>query len=144
MSNKPPAEHDALIASVTAAMKLPPSGPVRQLWRRLRQVVLPEVPSSKRGEDPIDYALRQAAWQRLAALAVESHVAATQLLKMEIEYRNLIAARDQGRAPRMTAEQIAGELRARVRLLPQALQEQLLVELATALGVRVEGVTGER
>lgn len=144
MSTKLPAEHEALIASTSAAMKLPPSGPARLLWRKLRALVLPEAPPWKRGEDPLDYALRQAAWQRLAALAVESHVAATQLLKMEIEYRNLIAARDQGRAPKMTPDQIAGELRARVRLLPQALQEELLTELAAALGVRIEGVPGER
>jgi hypothetical protein len=142
--NRLSVEQEELIVRVRAAMALPPSGQVRLLWRHLRQIVLPEVPKRGRAEDTIAYAIRQAQWQRIAALAVESHVAATKLLSMEIEYLQMIDARAQGQAAPVTPEHMAAELRARVRLLPIQLQEELLQELAASLGVRVEGAADER
>ena len=144
MRNALSAEQEELIGRVRAAMALPPNGQIRLLWRHLRQIVLPEVPKRGRAEDTVHYAIRQAQWQRLAALAVESHVAATKLLAMEIEYLQQIDARTQGDTAPVSPERMAAELRARVRLLPIQLQEEMLQELAASLGVRVEGIADER
>ena len=58
---------------------------LRFFWKKLRSVALPPMPKRKKRQGANEYALDQIRWQRTAALAVESHVAAAQLLRNEIE-----------------------------------------------------------
>ena len=58
---------------------------LRFFWKKLRSVALPPMPKRKKRQGANEYALDQIRWQRTAALAVESHVAAAQLLREEID-----------------------------------------------------------
>ena len=109
---------------------------LRFFWRHLRSAALPSAPNRGRNESVISYALSQVRHQRTAALCADSHVAASQLLKMEIELeRESEASAMVDR--RLTPEQLAAELTARLPMLPPAVQELLLMQLATLLHVRV-------
>ena len=74
-----------LLAEVEAAFAQKANPQLRFFWRKLRTAALPDIPAPKRNASPIANALDQTRWQRLAALAADSHVAALGLLKAEIE-----------------------------------------------------------
>ena len=76
---------EKILALVVAALKQKPTPQLRFFWRKLRTAALPDIPAPKRNASPIANALEQTRWQRLAALAADSHVAALGLLKAEIE-----------------------------------------------------------
>ena len=76
---------EKIIQLVTAALNQKATPQLRFFWRKLRAAALPAIPTPKRTASPIANALEQTRWQRLAALAAESHVAAAGLLQAEIK-----------------------------------------------------------
>ena len=63
---------------------------LRFFWKKLRNVALPTIPKRRRNQNSQGYALEQVRWQRTAALCAESHVAAAQLLRDEIELLQIL------------------------------------------------------
>lgn len=74
-----------LVDEVIAQLTLRPTPQLRFFWRKLRTAALPPIPPRGKKQDAKTYALTQLRWQRLAALAADSHTAAAGLLTQEIE-----------------------------------------------------------
>ena len=125
-----------IIDLVRAQLAQKPTPQLRFFWKHLRATTLPSVPTRGRKQSAVKHALEQVRHQRTAALAAESHVAAAQLLKMEIDLEREVEASEQV-THQLTPEQLAGELVARLPMLPASIQEQILQQLATILNVRV-------
>jgi hypothetical protein len=84
MSFRISVEHQKLLDDVVVALALRPTPALRFFWRKLRTAALPPIPPRGKKQTAKEYALTQLRWQRLAALAADSHVAAGSLLTQEI------------------------------------------------------------
>ena len=99
-----------LIEVCERMMALKPTPQIRFFWKKLRSVVLPKIPRKGRNQSAKEYALAQLRWQRLAALACESHVAAGSLLAQEIEMEVQLEEANAAKGQALTPEQAAAQL----------------------------------
>jgi len=83
---------EKIVQIVTAALAQKATPQLRFFWRKLRAAALPDMPVRTKKQTVAESALDQTRWQRLAALSAESHVAAAQLLRQEIEIELQIEA----------------------------------------------------
>ena len=83
---------EKIVQIVTAALAQKATPQLRFFWRKLRTAALPDMPVRTKKQTVAESALAQTRWQRMAALCADSHVAAAQLLKQEIELELQIEA----------------------------------------------------
>lgn len=128
----------AIIEAELAAKKTPQ---IAFFWRKLRAAALPKIPPPKRGATVAQNALVQVRWQRMAALAGDSHVAAQALLKQEIELLREIEAGNQPEMATLAPEQAREQLIQLVESAPRATKYAIYRQLSEIPGFRaaVEG-----
>ena len=81
-----------LVALVDQQLAQKPTPQLRFFFRKLRAAALPKIPQRKKNQTSTAYALEQTRWQRLAALAADSHTAAAVLLENECELAERVDA----------------------------------------------------
>jgi hypothetical protein len=118
-------QQEKILTIVEAQFRPAPTSQLRWFWKRLRAAVLPPVPTRRRNQTALEYALTQTRWQRIAALSVESHVAAAQLLRQEIELEMQLTPAVIAETP----EQQNDALRAQVRTAPKSLRWDILQDI---------------
>ena len=118
-----------VIAIVDAALAEKKTPQIAFFWRKLRAAALPKVPPHKRGLSVPENALIQVRWQRGAALASDSHVAAQALLRQEIELLREISA--QASTAPISVVDAHNQLTALVEAAPQGVQYRILQDILT-------------
>lgn len=122
-----------LLQEIETALALRATPQLRFFWRKLRASALPAIPTPKRNASPIANALDQTRWQRLAALAAESHVAAAGLLQSEIKL--IRELRDEGpQEKELPASQAGPALVEAVMDAPRPTQWEIYQRLAELPG----------
>lgn len=86
------ADQSELLSKVAVALAAKATPQIRFFWRELRKEVMPPVPERGKKQTALQYAAVQTRWQRVVALSADSHVAAKDLLKQEIELDREIEA----------------------------------------------------
>ena len=120
MSFRVSAEHQELLEKVTAVFALKATPALRFFWRKLRTAALPPIPTRAKKQTAKEYALTQLKWQRLAALAADSHVAAGSLLTQEIALEIELEA--DGPVEKMSASEASASLLEEIRQSPLTVQ----------------------
>ena len=82
---------ETLVNLVSQQFLQKPTPQIRFFWRKLRACLLPDMPKPKR-KNALEDALDQIRWQRVVALAADSHVAAASLLRDQIGLEREITA----------------------------------------------------
>lgn len=109
-----------IIQVVEASLRQKPTPQIRFFWRKLRNAALPPVPVRGKKQTAKEYALTQLRWQRLAALASDSHVAAGSLLTQEIALEIELEA--DGPVEKMSASEASASLLEEIRQSPLPVQ----------------------
>lgn len=120
-------EQKKVLSTVEEAFRLPTSAQVRYFWRCLRKLLLPDMPGPEKGQSTHEYVLAQLRWQRLAALAQDSHVAAAQLLKDEIALLRQNDGPTQG--PTLTPQQAEEQIQQVLENSPRGVQWRVFERL---------------
>lgn len=123
MSFRVSVEHQKLLDDVIAVLNLKPTPALRFFWRKLRTAALPEIPVRGKKQTAREYALTQLKWQRLAALAADSHVAAGSLLTQEIALE--IELEEDGPVEKMSASEASASLLEEIRQSPLPVQFEI-------------------
>jgi hypothetical protein len=92
-----------VVALVEQQLAQKPTPQLKFFFRKLRAAALPKIPNRRRNQTPNQYALEQTRWQRVAALAADSHTAAAVLLQNEYALMEKVEAEQN--VSQMTDEQ---------------------------------------
>jgi len=121
---------EKIILLVETALNQKPTPQLKFFWRKLRIAALPKCPPRKKNQGVVEAALTQTRWQRLAALAADSHVAASALLKQEIELERELTA-SQGASENLTSDEASQQLCSIVADAPISIQGEVFRILAS-------------
>jgi len=122
---------EKIVQIITAALAAKPTPQLRFFWKKLRLAALPPMPIRTEKQTVQESALDQTRWQRLAALSAESHVAAAQLLRQEIEIEQQIDDKKQSSNP-LTPAESAARLEELVLQAPISVQAKIYQRLVEA------------
>lgn len=122
---------EKIVQIITAALALQPTPQLRFFWKKLRLAALPPMPVRTKKQTVLESALDQTRWQRLAALSAESHVAAAQLLRQEIEIEQQIDDKKQNSNP-LTPAESAARLEELVLQAPVSVQAKIYKRIQEA------------
>lgn len=122
---------EKIVQIITASLAQKATPQIRFFWKKLRLAAMPPIPTRTKKQTILESALDQTRWQRLAALSAESHVAAAQLLRQEIEIEQQIEA-SKDKAATITPAEAAARLEEMVAQAPLTVQARIFRRLLEA------------